>query len=77
MDYKGEGDCKAIEIELVFFFWWEERIGLDEEIDKIYRLDEIQWRQKAGKMWILKGDANTQFFHQFANGRRRKNTISF
>jgi hypothetical protein len=25
----------------------------------------------------LEGDSNSLFFHQFANGRRRKNTISF
>lgn len=31
---------------------------------------------KAGKNWILHGDANTQFFHQFVNGRRRKKTIT-
>lgn len=26
---------------------------------------------------MLQGDANTQFFHQFVNGRRRKKTIAF
>jgi hypothetical protein len=25
--------------------------------------------------WILEGDSNTNFFHQYANGRRRRNTI--
>ena len=25
--------------------------------------------------WLLKGDSNTSFFHQFANGKRRKNII--
>jgi len=31
---------------------------------------------KSGKNWILDGGANTQFFHQFVNGRRKK-TITF
>jgi len=26
---------------------------------------------------VLQGDANTYFFHQFANGRRRKKTIAY
>jgi hypothetical protein len=26
-------------------------------------------------LWILEGDANTDFFHLFANGRRRKKAI--
>lgn len=26
---------------------------------------------------MLQGDTNSHFYHQFANGRRRKNTISF
>ena len=32
---------------------------------------------KSGKNWILDGGANTQFFHQFVNGRTRKKTITF
>ena len=33
-------------------------------------------RQKASsEKWVLKGDANTDFFHNSANGRRRKNLI--
>jgi hypothetical protein len=40
---------------------WEERISLDDEIDKIYKLDEIFWRQRAEKLWMLKGDANIHF----------------
>jgi len=32
---------------------------------------------KSGTNWILQGDANTQFFYQFVNGRRRKKTITF
>jgi hypothetical protein len=31
---------------------------------------------EASKNWVLQGDANTHFFHQYANGRRRKNTIA-
>ena len=40
-------------------------------------IEELQWKQKVGNNWILQGDANTQFFHQFVNGRRRKKTITF
>jgi hypothetical protein len=55
---------------------WEERIDLEENLDRINTIEELQWKQKAGKNWILRGDANTQFFHQFVNGRRRKKTIT-
>lgn len=55
---------------------WEERINLEENLDRINAIEELQWKQKVGKNWILQGDANTQFFHQFVNGRRRKKTIT-
>ena len=38
-------------------------------------IEELQWK-KSGTNWILQGDANTQFFYQFVNGRRRKKTIT-
>jgi hypothetical protein len=56
---------------------WEERISLENRLDGINRNEDLQWKQKAGKMWILQGDANTHFFHQFVNGRRRKKMIAF
>ena len=30
----------------------------------------------GGEKWVCEGDANTQFFHLVANGRRRKKTIT-
>jgi hypothetical protein len=40
-------------------------------------LEEIYSKQRAGDNWILKGDVNTKIFHQFVNGRRRKNNIAY
>ncbi|KAI0488576.1 hypothetical protein KFK09_028414 [Dendrobium nobile] len=34
------------------------------------------WRQRAKAKWIKDGDANTKFFHSFANSRRNVNWIS-
>lgn len=61
---------------ILSFEEWEERGCLENQLESIYQLEDIHWRQRAGKNWILKGDANTHFFHQFANGRRRKDTIT-
>lgn len=38
-------------------------------------MEEIHWQQMGNETLVLKGDSNIQFFHQFANGRRRKNFI--
>jgi hypothetical protein len=37
--------------------------------------EEEYWRQRGRQQWILQGDANTKFFHAFANGRKRKCAI--
>jgi mannosylglycoprotein endo-beta-mannosidase len=37
--------------------------------------EEEYWRQRGRQNWLLKGDANTAYFHAIANGRRRKCAI--
>jgi len=65
-------ECRLLHIEE-----WEDRIQLEKHLEEMNLLEDLHWRQRAGKNWILKGDANTHFFHQYANGRRRKCTISY
>ncbi|GLT35685.1 hypothetical protein SLA2020_101160 [Shorea laevis] len=40
------------------------------------RIKERTWQQKARKMWLQEGDANTRFFHQCAKSRRRQNELN-
>ena len=54
---------------------WQKRYDIENELENIYHMEAIYWQPRGSYLWILEGDANTQFFHQHANGRRRKNTI--
>lgn len=54
---------------------WRHRYDIEAELEEIYRLEEIHWQQRVGDRWIVKGDSNTDFFHQYAKGRRRKSMI--
>lgn len=56
---------------------WDERLKVEAKLEKLVSIEMLQWKQKAGKNWILRGDANSSFFHQFVNGRRRKNMIAW
>jgi hypothetical protein len=64
------------ETRLLSVLEWEERIELEDKLEKITISDDIYWRQRVGTKWVLQGDTNSHFYHQFANGRRRKNTIT-
>lgn len=64
------------ESRLLSFEELEERIQSEKDLESFVLMEEIHGKQRAGKNWVLHGDANTQFFHQYANGRRRKNTIT-
>jgi hypothetical protein len=35
----------------------------------------MRWRQRSKQNWYKHGDRNTQFFHAWANYRRKTNTI--
>lgn len=54
---------------------WRRRYKLEEELEKIYADEEIIWHKRSGEQWLLKGDANTGYFHSIANGRNRKCNI--
>ena len=53
----------------------ERRVCRDEvaTVDLKYEMD---WRQRSRQIWLAAGDANTRFFHHFANGRHRQNQIN-
>ncbi|KAK9995716.1 hypothetical protein SO802_020402 [Lithocarpus litseifolius] len=53
-----------------------ERIhGVTEEINELLHHEEIYWRQRSRSLWLKAGDKNTNFFHQRASQRRKKNNI--
>jgi hypothetical protein len=54
---------------------WNERYTVERESYHLYHMEEVYWKQRAGKNWILKGDSNSSFFYLFANGWRRKINI--
>jgi hypothetical protein len=48
------------EERLLSFSEWEERIELERRVDRLIAIEELQWKQRASKNWILQRDANTQ-----------------
>jgi len=42
---------------------------------KLLKHEELFWRLKSRSLWLKEGDKNTNFFHNFANSRREKNSI--
>jgi hypothetical protein len=54
---------------------WALRYHLEGQMMEILSMEEEYWRQRGWQQWLLKGDANTKFFHASANGRKRKCAI--
>ncbi|XP_073362962.1 uncharacterized protein [Aegilops tauschii subsp. strangulata] len=48
---------------------WEHRYSLENQVLAILRAEEEYWRHRGGVKWVVKGDANTGYFHAYANGR--------
>ena len=50
---------------------------VEEQLEKIYTFEELQWQKRGGGKWILAGDANNCFFHgvKQLGGKENKCTI--
>lgn len=48
---------------------------LRRKIEKIYKREELRWRQRAHANWLKEEYANTAFFHRWASRRHRTNKI--
>lgn len=70
----GEIDKEA-ELRALSMEDWLLREELESKLELIYQMEEIYWQQRIGDRWTIQGDSNSKFLHQYANGRRRKNTI--
>ncbi|XP_060200225.1 uncharacterized protein LOC132628463 [Lycium barbarum] len=44
---------------------------VEDELTRVYALEEEYWKQKAGMEWFQDGDKNSKFFHNYVNGRRK------
>ena len=51
---------------------WARFKWLEEDLDKLWRIEEIKIRQRSMDRDILEGDRNTAYFHAVANYRSRK-----
>jgi len=53
----------------------EEYTSLISKRSQILKEREESWRLRSRAIWLMEGDANTKFYHKFANGRKIINTI--
>jgi hypothetical protein len=45
------------------------------ELLRVLEEEEIYWHKRSNQNWFLQGDNSTEYFHRFANGKKRKNMI--
>ena len=48
---------------------------LTSQLWKLFRMKEMQWKQKSRLNWLKCGDKNTRFFHTIAKIRKRNNNV--
>lgn len=57
------------------WFDWKIRYEVEAQLVGVYAAEEVYWQKRRSEQWLLKGDANTDYFHKIANGRKRKASI--
>lgn len=54
---------------------WDSILTLQREIAQLLEMEDLQWKQRGKRNWFRGGDRNTQYFHSWANHRRKINFI--
>ncbi|KAL8481738.1 hypothetical protein ACS0TY_028038 [Phlomoides rotata] len=49
---------------------------LESRVAALLRREEIYWYQRSMVGWMKDGDKNTRYFHNIANGRKKRNHIA-
>jgi hypothetical protein len=47
----------------------------EKELDDLLEKEEMWWSQRSRALWLTHGDKNTNFFHQKASHRKKRNKI--
>ncbi|OMO70912.1 reverse transcriptase [Corchorus capsularis] len=47
-----------------------------DELDQLYKQEEVLWRQRSKALWLKEGDRNTRYFHSVASIRKQRRTIT-
>lgn len=45
------------------------------KLEKLEDQRDLYWRQRAHVHWLKNGDRNTNYFHQYASERKRRNRL--
>jgi hypothetical protein len=53
----------------------ERKTQIQTKLLKLLEEEELYWHKRSNLNWLLKGDSNTECFHRYANGKKRKNLI--
>jgi hypothetical protein len=53
----------------------ERKTFIQTELLRVLEEEELYQHKRSNLNWLLQGDSNTEFFHRYENGKKRKNLI--